>query len=247
MKQKTFAVKATLWAVLGTLAQVGFAAETSISQLPEVLVTGSKINGYVVDSIDMGTRTNTPVEQIPQSIVVLPRALLEDQGVQTLSDALRNVSNVSSLDNRDSNNRGFKVRGFDSATVVDGVAMPGYFANQESLVNVERVDVVKGPSGGLFGSSQGVGGYATMGGTIGLSTSKATSAAALRQVGVHVGSYAEKGASFDLNQPIDSTLAVRLVGEVSRSNSETDKVFFKKNALFPSMSWTPSADTEVVG
>jgi iron complex outermembrane receptor protein len=217
-----------------------------VTEMSPIEVRGATRN-YTVRNTSAGSRTNTPIEQIPQSIVVVPKAMIEDQGVTTLSDALRNVSNVNAIDERDANNATFKIRGFNSATVVDGIAMPGYYPDQESLVGIERIDVIKGPAGALFGSAQGTGSAGAVGGgTIAISTVKASADAAIRKVGLRVGSFSEKAANFDLNQPLSSVFAIRLAGEVSDKKSESNGIFFKKTALLPSLSWTPDADTEVV-
>jgi iron complex outermembrane recepter protein len=222
------------------------AASTSpVQPLLKVEISGQR-ERYTVRRTSTGTRSDTPVEQIPQSVVSLPRELLEDQGRTTLNDALRNASSVNQVDPRDANNVVFKIRGFHAATVVDGVAVPGYFSAQESLAMVEQVDVLKGPSGALFGASQGMGSYGTLGGTVAITTRAADPSAPSRNVGLRVGSFGERAANFDLNQPLSSTLALRLGGEISRSDSETERVFFRRTALNPSLTWQPSADTKVV-
>ncbi|MEY2686817.1 MAG: Ferrichrome-iron receptor precursor, partial [Pseudomonadota bacterium] len=189
--------------------------------LPRVEIIGQR-ERYRASSTSAGSRTDTPPEQIPQSIVTLNRNLLQDQGVTTLSDALRNASNVNSVDSRDAWNVNFKVRGFNASTVVDGVAMPGYFAGFESLVAAEQIDVVKGPAGALFGATQGQGTYASTGGTIALSTRAADPLRPVREVGVRLGSFDERAVNLDLNQPLGNGWAVRLVGEVGRTGYETD-------------------------
>ncbi len=235
-----------LCAALALGAHIGAWAQSATTDtLPPVTVSVPRDEGYLVQDTAAGTRTDTPLAHVPQSVIVVPRALLDDQDSRTVSDALRNVSNVNSIDPRDTNNVSFKVRGFNAATVVDGISMPGYFPNAESVVNIERIDVVKGPSGGLFGSGQAGSSYAAAGGTVAITTLSPQSVA-LRQVGLRVGSYGERGASFDLNQPLTPDLAVRLVGELSHSDSESDGIFFKRTALFPSISWSPSAATRVV-
>lgn len=231
----------TAWAV----EAVTNTDEGAVTELSPIQVRG-EVNRYTVKQTYAGSRTNTPIAHIPQSIVVVPKSMIEDQGAKTLSGALRNVSNVNSVDERDANNVTFKIRGFNSATVVDGVAMPGYFPNQEGLASIERIEVIKGPAGALFGSAQGTGSYAALGGIIAISSKKATTEAALRNVGIRVGSFGEKAVNFDLNQPLNPDFAIRLVGEVSSKNSPSSGVFFKKTALSPSLSWTPNGDTEVV-
>ena len=224
------------------------AADTSATsqeaRLSPVVVTGTR-DRYLAPATTAGTRTDTPIEQIPQSIVSLPRELIEDQGARNLNEVLRNASNVNDVDPRDANIAGFKIRGFYASTVVDGVAMPGWFANQESLVNLQQVDVLKGPAGALFGASQGVGAYGNQGGTIALTTF-APEAIPVRKVGVELGSYRAKRAWFDVNQPLGNDWAVRLTAERQDSGSESQRVFFHRTALFPSVSWKPNAATQVV-
>lgn len=215
-------------------------------QLNTIEVKSSPDNGYIVPSVTAGTRTDTPIEHIPQSVVTIPKAIIEDQGLKTLSDALRNVSNVTAIDPRDANNVMFRIRGFSAGTVVDGAAIPGYFPAQESLVNVERLDVVKGPSGALFGNSQGVGSYPTVGGTIAVTTAAPVAGERFGEVGLHAGSYHDKGVNLDVNQPFTEEVAARLTGEWSASDSETDRVSFKRVALFPSLAFTPDDSTRVV-
>ncbi|RRJ27430.1 TonB-dependent siderophore receptor [Pandoraea apista] len=251
MEKSRTASSAALLAVQSTVAcsmaagYIGAATADDAVPLATTEVSAARYNAYVVESSSVATRTDTPIENIPQSIITVPRAMIEDQGSKTISDALRNVSNVNAIDSRDANNTVFNIRGFHSGTVVDGVAMKGNFTDQESLVNVDRIDVIKGPAGALFGA-QGVGAYDTAGGTIAITTLEPTTLEAVRKIGFKAGAYGEKGLDFDINQPLNSAWAFRMTGEASNSDSETDRVFFRKRALFPSLSWTPNADTKVV-
>lgn len=229
------AVAMAAWACCAALAQ---------AQTQTIEVTADK-DRYQPALTQAATRSAVPVEQVPQSIVSISRSVIEDQGSKTVSDALRNVSNVNEIDPRDSNNVGFKIRGFNAAMVVDGVSVPGWFQNQESLVGVQQMDVIKGPAGGLYGSGQAIGNYSTVGGTIAVTT-KDPVAKASREVGVKLGNFGRRNAHFDLNQPINEAWAFRVNGEHDRSDSETQGVFFRKSALNPSLSWSPDAKTKVV-
>lgn len=62
----------------------------------QVVVTGEQEEGYVVDNATTATRTDTPLRDVPQSITVIPQQVIEDQQVTQISDALRNVSGLSS-------------------------------------------------------------------------------------------------------------------------------------------------------
>lgn len=227
------------------LALAGFSVTAwAQAQLQTIEVTAPK-DRYAPMQTQAATRSPVPVEQVPQSVVSITRSIMEDQASKTVSDVLRNVSNVNEIDPRDSNNVGFKIRGFNAAMVVDGVSIPGWFQNQESLVGVQQIDVIKGPAGGLYGSGQAIGNYSTVGGTIAVTT-KTPEPTASREVGVKVGNYGRRNAFFDLNQPLSDAWSLRINGETDLSDSETQGVFFRKTALNPSLAWTPDARTKVV-
>lgn len=125
----------------------------------EITVTAERTqDGYTVPDATTATRTDTPLRDIPQSIQVVPREVLEDQQVIRLDDALRNVSGVSQ-NSADPRGQRFQVRGFDSANVLrDGfnLTFGGSFGNSgfQELANIERVEVLKGPAAILYGTSQ---------------------------------------------------------------------------------------------
>ena len=54
-----------------------------------VIVTGTRTEGYKVDSSSTGTRTNTPLRDVPQSITVIPSDLIRDQSMQSITDVIR--------------------------------------------------------------------------------------------------------------------------------------------------------------
>ena len=60
----------------------------------ELVVTGEQ-DGYRVPNTSVGTRTDTPLRDIPQTIQVIPQEVLRDQNVTRLQDATRNVAGAS--------------------------------------------------------------------------------------------------------------------------------------------------------
>jgi iron complex outermembrane recepter protein len=214
------------------------------STMPVMTVVGSQGDPYYSDNSNAATRTDTPLQQTPQSVVVINKQLIEDQGSQDINSVLRNVSNINYVDQRETVVTGFKIRGFNSGYVVDGVAMPGFFQGLEPVTNIEQLAVIKGPGGGLYDSQAGAG-AATLGGTIVINTLEPTQQE-IKTVGFGGGSFGQKTTNFDINKPINDVLAVRVNGEYSDSNSEVNSLFFKNTSLFPSISLTPSNDTKVV-
>jgi len=213
--------------------------------LPVITITADRVDGYVVPTSSTATKTDTPIEHIPQTVVVVPRQVIEDQGATKLSDVTTNVSNVQHFDQRDfSTVTSFKIRGFNAAVVVDGVASPGYLSNLEPVYNMEQVDVVKGPGGALYSTSQSTGAD-SVGGMIGITT-KAPGPDAKRQVGFRVGSYNDRAYFADLNQPINETLGVRLVVQKQSADSETDRVSSGQTFIAPSLALNIDRDRKFV-
>ncbi|MHC5826139.1 MAG: TonB-dependent siderophore receptor, partial [Nostoc sp.] len=120
----------------------------------ELVVTGEQ-DGYRVPNASTATRTDTPLRDIPASIQVVPRQVLEDQRAVRLQDALQNVSGVTEGGNYGGTNSGsYIIRGFEQ----DGNFRNGFrdsdFYTLSEIANLERVEVLKGPASVLFGQVQ---------------------------------------------------------------------------------------------
>jgi iron complex outermembrane receptor protein len=243
---KTFNFSPVAAVTVGILSVGAHAQVTNtVATLPAITVTADRVDGYLVPTSSMATKTDTPIEHIPQTVVVVPRQVIEDQGATKLSDVTTNVSNVQHFDQRDfSTVTSFKIRGFNAAVVVDGVASPGYFSNLEPVYNMEQVDVVKGPGGALYSTSQSTGAD-SVGGMIGITT-KAPGPDAKRQVGFRAGSYNDRAYFADLNQPINETLGVRLVVQKQSADSETDRVSSGQTFIAPSIALNIDRDRKFV-
>ncbi|ESA33713.1 hypothetical protein N836_20645 [Leptolyngbya sp. Heron Island J] len=130
------------------VAQVDEAEETL-----RLVVTGEEGSRYVEPNTATATRTDTPLRDIPQSIQVVPREVIEDQQVITLGDALRNVSGVVRSE-RIFNGEQFIIRGFNASTALrDGFRLnDGGRVGFLELSNLETIEVLKGPASILAGS-----------------------------------------------------------------------------------------------
>ncbi|NEQ84019.1 MAG: TonB-dependent siderophore receptor [Moorea sp. SIO2I5] len=122
----------------------------------EVVVTQTQAGErYLVPNATTGTRTETPLRDIPQSIQVIPRQVLQDQQVIRLDEALRNVSGVTSSGTDSGRALQFSIRGFDGTPVLrNGFRQFGTNQAFPETANLERIEVLKGPASILFGEIQ---------------------------------------------------------------------------------------------
>lgn len=202
--------------------------------------TAGPVQGYRALTATSATRTDTSIEQIPQSIQVIDRQVIDDQDAQTISEAVRNVSGVRGVDPLEINNANFIVRGFSAEVYVDGFQLFQPQTDLESLVNVERIEVVKGPTSTLFSGGTG----APVGGIINV-ISKSPTPVASREIGIRGGSYDTIGGYFDINQPIapEHGVLFRITGESQRSDAYVDRVDSWQYSFFPTLMFAPSGDT----
>ncbi|VEP17539.1 hypothetical protein H1P_6270001 [Hyella patelloides LEGE 07179] len=119
----------------------------------EVIATGEGAEeNYVVPNATTGTRTDTLIRDIPQSIQVIPQEILEEQQVIRLDEALRNVSGVTFGGIDIGRGLRFNIRGFDDAPVLrNGFRQIGVRQSFPETANLEQIEVLKGPASVLFG------------------------------------------------------------------------------------------------
>jgi iron complex outermembrane recepter protein len=205
------------------------------------------INGYVAERSLTGTKTDTPLMETPQAISVIGREEIRDQKPNSLAEALRYAPGVrSETFGADTRNDWFKIRGFDAQDVglfADGLQLSTFaFATWKfQPVNIERIDILRGPSAVLYGGS-GPGGLVNV-------ISKTPGFVPSNYVEAGVNSYGNGYLSFDFTGPVatpsgpSNELYYRLLGTVKGGNTQTD--FTPDNTYFvaPSMTYKPDIDT----
>jgi len=107
-----------------------------------------RLHYYRADSL---TRTDLPLSDIPVSIQVVPQEVLRDRAVSQPGQLLENVSGVQTEASY-GGNRGmfFNMRGFTThSSSRDGFQYNGNLVTRD-VQNIERIEVMKGPSGTLL-------------------------------------------------------------------------------------------------
>jgi iron complex outermembrane recepter protein len=199
---------------------------------PPIATTAGPVSGYRALTAISATRTDTPIERIPQTIQVIPRSVIDDQVPLTQSEALRNVAATTGVPGNFLHGVNYKVRGFEAGRYVDG--LPNYIdaGDYTSLVNTERIEVVKGPGGLLFQSGVGI-----TGGVIN-TISKLPVPAPLYQAGIVAGGYGLWNPWIDINQPLDGGALFRVTGEFEASRDYIDVIERRRYSLNPTVTFT---------
>ncbi len=123
----------------------------------ELVVTGQRSPSYRVPNASSATGTDTPILETPFSVQVIPQAVLRDQQVINIEDALTNVSGVSYAGSNSGRESTVSIRGFGNqypATVSilrDGYRLYGSFQAIPEVANLEQIEVLKGPASILYG------------------------------------------------------------------------------------------------
>lgn len=164
----------------------------SLPQLATVSVVGDRQRATAVAS----DKYTEPLRDVPQTITVVPRDILESQGVTSLRDAVRNVTGLTVNAGEGGSTPGdnFNIRGFSARSdiFVDGMRDNGGYSRE--TFNVEQVEVSKGP-GSVYS------GRGSTGGSINMVTK--TPHLGTERSGVFAGGNADYGrATVDLNQPL---------------------------------------------
>lgn len=198
---------------------------------PVTQTTAGPVSGYRALTSGSATKTDTPIERIPQAVVVVPRAVLDDQQPLAQGDALRNISAVTPMSGNTFIGYAYKVRGFPADRYVDG--LPNYYdgGDNTSLRNTERIEVLKGPAGILY-----QGGIGPVGGIIN-TVSKLPTENRFAEIGFTAGGYRLGNTWFDVNQPLASggTALFRMTGEFEKSGDFVDVIEHRRYALNPTL------------
>lgn len=139
-----------------TLAQ---APQTSEEILAPITVEGAAavdiwrepLSGYQAPRARTATRTDTEVLNTPASVQVVPENLIKDQQADDITDIYRTISGVSANIYNQAAFRGFR----QNAVRYNGLMGSPYpFISVADLFNVQRLEVLKGPAGVLYGIAE---------------------------------------------------------------------------------------------
>lgn len=210
--------------------------DISNNGLQEVSISGGRINKFSRKRSDYVTKMPLTALENPQVYSSISKELLRDQQINNLDDALKNAAGVTksfeSTGRAGSGGTTFILRGFVTQSKLrNGLA--GNITTATDAANVESIEVIKGPSATLFGSS-----LSSYGGLINRVTKKPFKAAA-GEVSYYGGSYGLNRISADYNTPVDSAknLLFRMNAAYNSQNGFQENAYRKSFLFAPSISY----------
>ena len=228
----TSAVISGAWVTLAAAQDHAAAAGGPPDQID---VLGQRQDAYRVGQTSTATKTLTPLLDIPQSITMVTRDLIRDQAMQSMGDVVRYVPGVQMAQGE----------GHRDAPILRGnTSTADFFINgmrddvqyYRDLYNVERVEVLKGPSGMIFGR----GGIGRLDQPRAAASRLGRSAASS---GITLGSWQNRRITGDYGQAISDSAAFRVTALYEDSESYRDYGELTRRAINPTVAFRPSDTT----
>jgi iron complex outermembrane recepter protein len=194
-------------------------------------------SSYIKMISSTATKTSTPVLDIPQNISTVTRQLMDDKMDFTVKESVTGVANVNAYSGYDE----YSIRGFlaENPRCINGLR--GYNSRYSSilLLNIDNIDVLKGPVAALYGNTD-------PGGTINLVTKKPQNIPAA-QIALVNGSWDHFRVSGDFTGPVgDSKKTLyRVNAGYDQTNAFIDQFYSKAFQFAPSLSFVPCKNVQV--
>ncbi|MDX6181450.1 TonB-dependent siderophore receptor [Flavobacterium sp. Fl-77] len=208
------------------------------NELQTVEILGRASKKYNSDYSFSATKIAALNKDIPQSISTITKELIADKNAFYLADAVKMASGVipSSYYNQ------YSIRGIsqnEEGQIINGMRTRQYYFLQPLTNNIERVEVIKGPSSATFSSVD-------PGGSINLVTKKPL-AVDRKEVSLSVGSFSTFRGTLDFTGPLNEskTLLYRVNGAYQEAKSFRDLVGNKSFLISPSFSYIPNEKTAI--
>jgi len=225
----------------GETLSVNITLSSSNEELQEIIIEGSKINKFSTQISEYVAKVPVPNLENPQVYNTVNAELIDDQVITDFDDVLKNAPGVFQL--WESTGRGgdgsgyYSISGFSvQPNMLNG--LPSLTNGSLDPANVERVELIKGPSATLFGTS-----VTSYGGLINVVTKKPYDTFG-GDISYRTGSFGLNRISADINTPIsgEEDIALRINGAYDKRNSFQDAGFSESYFLAPSLSYQVNED-----
>ena len=213
-------------------------AGQQVQNVQKVEIIGKKSHDFLNNVSNVGGKTPQLLRDIPQTINVVDKNLMQSQGATSLSDALRNVPGITiggAEGGQIGNN--INLRGFTARTDIymDGFRDRGQY--YRDVFDIDQVEVLQGPSSMLFGRG-------STGGVINQQTKQARLMNATEVSGT-VGSNGQVRTTLDDNTRLSDNSAVRVNLFAQDTQTSRDVMKNKDYGIAPTLRLGIGGATEV--
>lgn len=226
-----------------------FAQQNDV-QLEPVVVEGEAsdsatgpVDGVVAKETKTGSKTATKLTEIPQSVSVIGRQEIDDQGAQKIDESLRYTAGVFTQPfGPDSDTNWIFIRGFqatDTGIYMDGLQLfsYGFGGFYVDSFGIERIEVLKGPASVLYGGSN-------PGGIVNYVSKRPDGRQRYVETGVNDAGRAYLG--FDIGDVSgDGVVSYRVNGRVAGGDTYSDLQDGWRGFISPSITWQPDEQTRL--
>lgn len=196
-------------------------------------VTAELDQGYMASNAVSATMTDTPIKDIPGTVTVVNAEFIRDLGATSLAEMLRFAPGVNSLGE---GIEGVQIRGF-------GVAIPLIDGYRESPMHpspqahVERVEVLSGPAGLLYGNTF------DLGGVVNRITKQPSFTKSINNLSMQVRDHDAYQLTYDLGRKVNDAVAYRLILNGANEKSPVDYIGLDRLFIRPNLTWRLSDRT----
>ncbi|MGD8106286.1 TonB-dependent siderophore receptor [Pantoea sp. FN0302] len=230
-----------------TVPGLSIAEETLTVTAQPAETADSPTSGYTVKTSKGATKTDQPLITTGQSVSVVTRQQMEDQGAININQALNYTPGAfTNFAGGASRFDTISLRGFHGTdvnnTFLDGLRVMSD-SNSHNILQIdpwfiERVDIIKGPSSATYGQT-------IPGGLVNM-TSKLPQFNQEGHFRLSTGTQETNGAAFDYTNAINNQWAWRLTGMTRKSDTQYDHAREERYAISPSLLWQPDSDTSLL-
>lgn len=193
------------------------------------------VNGYVAKNTSVGSKSNTPIQEIPQSVSVIGRQEIDDRGAQKVDEALRYTAGVFTQPfGTDSDTNWLFIRGFDATQT--GIYQDGLQNQSFSFgaffidsFNLERIEVLKGAASVLYGGSN-------PGGIVNY-VSKHPDGERIRYLETGINDAGNAYLGFDIGDRASSSVDYRVSGRIAGGETYSDFQDGFRGTISPTIAW----------
>jgi catecholate siderophore receptor len=208
---------------------------TAASNIDEIEVLGKR-QTYRISETSTATKTPTPLIDIPQSLTLISSGMIRDQAMQNMGDVVRYVPGVQMAQGE--GHRDAPIFRGNTSTAdffIDGMRDDTQY--YRDLYNVEQVEVLKGPSGMIFGRG-GSGGLINR-------VTKQADGMSRRELGATLGSWQNRRLTADIGQAVGDASAFRVSAFYEDSESYRNFAELTRWAINPTFTLERSDTTRV--